>query len=176
MGVFPKQYFPECVLWVLYEFIHMSKSTYNCSIDVYIFFLNAMTQNCTVLLERSQLPFVCGLFALILEWQYLSSMAGYNLYLCVSLFPQYFVPRLVSVLISFRSCYSKCPMRLLFRLCFLKCRHLVLVKYNAFLLHLGRESFQSFLKSFHVMPEPYGSHASGRYQNAFLRSALHAPV
>lgn len=43
MGVFPKQYFPECVLWVLYEFIHMSKSTYNCSIDVYIFFLNAMT-------------------------------------------------------------------------------------------------------------------------------------
>ena len=33
-GVFPKQYFPEWVLSVLYEFIHVSGSVCNCSMEV----------------------------------------------------------------------------------------------------------------------------------------------
>ena len=43
---------------------------------------------------------VCGLFALILECL-MSSMGRYSLYSCVSLFPQYSVPRFVSILIGF---------------------------------------------------------------------------
>ena len=42
LGCFPKQYFLECVLYVLYEFIHTSRSACSCLMEVYIFFLDVI--------------------------------------------------------------------------------------------------------------------------------------
>lgn len=60
------------------------------------------------------------------------------------------------------------PVCLFLRLGFFQRGHLVLVKHDAFLLHLGRKCLQAFLEGLHVMPEPDGAHSSGRYEYAFL--------
>ena len=64
------------------------------------------------------------------------------------------------------------PVRLFLGLGFLQRRHLVLVKDDAFLLHLSRKCLQTFLKGLYVIPEPYRPYPSGDTRMPFLRNSL----